>query len=59
MYVDTVDGYKYGSLRRVYRLNSKIESISPFTHYSNLITLHFDSGIFCVTSDKGELDWMV
>ena len=30
MYVDTLDCYKYGSLRSAYRRISKIESISLF-----------------------------
>ena len=38
MYVDTANGYKYRSLRRVYRRTRNIESISLFL---SLATSHY------------------
>ena len=42
MYVNTADGYKYSSLRRVYRRTNKIEPISlpPSLFKSHHFTLH-------------------
>ena len=53
MYVHTTDCYKYGSLRRVHRRTSKIESIThTLSHCSSPITLHFNSCLVCATSDS-------
>jgi len=58
VYIHTAHDHKYRSLKRVRRQASKIEivSLSSFLSLISPITLRFNSGCFCVPSDKAHVE---